>query len=61
MARKNRPGNSRRINLESFTTVYYSDPDHPEVLKIVDVDQKTIFINVYGDYDGIVKLAPRRW
>lgn len=57
MARKN-----NRIILDSFPTLYYSDPDHPEILKIVDMDQKTIFINVYGDYDGIVKLVQGgRW
>ena len=52
MSRKN-----NRIILDSFPTIYYSDPDHPEILKIVDMDQKTIFVNVYGDYDGIVKLV----
>ena len=57
MSRKN-----NRIILDSFPTIYYSDPDHPEILKIVDMDQKTIFINVYGDYDGIVKLVQGgRW
>ena len=57
MARKN-----NRIILDSFPTIYYSDPDHPEILKIVDMDQKTIFVNVYGDYDGIVKLVQGgRW
>lgn len=52
MARKN----NRRISIADFETIYYSDPDHPEVYKIVNLDLKTVFINVYGDYDGIVKL-----
>ena len=57
MSRKN-----NRIILDSFPTIYYSDPDHPEILKIIDMDQKTIFVNEYGDYDGIVKLVQGgRW
>ena len=57
MSRKN-----NRIILDSFPTIYYSDPDHPEILKIVDMDQKAIFVIVYGDYDGIVKLVQGgRW
>lgn len=55
MARKN-----NRINIDTFDTQYYSDPDHPEVYKIVDMDQKTVFINAYGDYDGIIKLVNRK-
>lgn len=59
--RKNHPPR-RRINISHFPVQYYSDPDHPEILKIVDMDQKTIFVNEYGDYDGIVKLVQGgRW
>ena len=54
MARKN-----NRINIDTFDTRYYSDPDHPEIYKIVDMDQKTVFINAFGDYDGIIKLVQR--
>ena len=58
MARKN-----NRIILDSFPTLYYSDPDHPEILKIVDMNKKTIFINKCGNVRGLIKLVPKggRW
>lgn len=60
MARKNHP-RSNRINIDSFPIEYYYDPDHPEVCKIVDLVRKIVYINVCGDYDGIVKLEQRWW
>lgn len=52
--RKNHPSHGRKVQIDSFPVQYYSDPDHPEVYKMVDMDRKTVFVNTYGDYDGIV-------
>ena len=60
MSRKNHPPHNGKINIESFAVEYYSDPDHPEIYKIVNLDLKTVFVNVCGDYDGIVKLEQSR-
>lgn len=54
--RKNHPPHDKRINISSFPVEYYSDPDHPEVHKTVDLNQKLVFVNTCGDYDGLVML-----
>lgn len=59
--RKNHPPHDKRININNFAVEYYSDRHHPEVYKMVDLDRKTIYVNTYGDYNGLVTLVPQKW